>query len=97
MSQSDCKQGWKDYFHSLPLVTLEEIEIEAHKQILTHKNNRIFSDKGDIEVWQKDEKNVGTSSSPLASSIVNNTGSNTLNLEFSRSSLSFERRLCAFY
>ena len=91
MSRSDCKQRWEDYFHSLPSVTLEGIEIEAHKQILAHENSRIFSGRGDIEVWQKDEKNIGISSSSLASSMVNGIGSNTLGLEFSGSSPSFFR------
>ena len=87
MSRSDCDQGWENYFLSLPSATLEGVEIEVHKQRLASENDRIFSDRGDIEVWQKDEKNVGASSS-FTSCIVNGVDSITLGLEFSRSILS---------
>ena len=90
MSRSDHSQGWEDYFNSLPLATLGGIEIEAHKQRLASENNRIFSGVGDIEMWQKDEKNVSLSVTLFASSVINDSGCNTVGLELSGSNLSFE-------
>ena len=65
MSQQDEERGWEYYFSGLPSGTIREIEVEAHTKKLTLEDGRLFSGQGDIEVWQKDEGNVGIQSSSL--------------------------------
>ena len=59
MSLQDGDRGWENYFFCLPSRTISEIEVEAHKKKLTTEDRRLFSCQGDIELWQKDEGDIG--------------------------------------
>ena len=69
---------------------LGEIEIEAYKQGLMSENNWIFSSMRDVEIWQKDEKNISLLVTLFASSVINDSDCNMVGLEFSELSISFE-------